>query len=182
MLEITIEGSLGQGVQSACRILADAFSRAGASVRAIVAPQGRESDGAVVGSVHVDRCPTNGGGDDPEVHHLLLLDFAHFAAAQDNVPVCQGIIVVNSPAAPCWRMPGAARVVAVDAAAIAGQAGLGPLVASAVIGAFARATGLLGLGHLVDAVNHGCLDQKAKHVAACAMAYREIAGAPPQQG
>jgi hypothetical protein len=40
-------------------------------------------------------------------------------------------------------MPGAAWVVAVDAATIAGQAGLGPLVA---------------LGDLVEVVNHGCLD------------------------
>jgi Pyruvate/2-oxoacid:ferredoxin oxidoreductase gamma subunit len=180
MLEITIQGSRGQGVQSGCRILADAFIQAGASVRAVVAPQGRESDGAVVGSVHVDWCPTNGGGDDHEIHHLLLLDSAYLAPAQDNFPLRQGIIVVNSSAAPCWRMPGAAWVVAVDAAAIAGQAGLGPLVASAVIGAFARATGLLGLGDLVEAVNHGCLDQKGEQVAACTMAYRDITAAPPQ--
>jgi Pyruvate/2-oxoacid:ferredoxin oxidoreductase gamma subunit len=37
MLEITIQGSGGQGVQSGCRILADAFIREGASVRAFTA-------------------------------------------------------------------------------------------------------------------------------------------------
>lgn len=123
LIEIKIQGGAGQGVQVGCRILADAFVRAGASVRAFATDGSKGRDSSVVAFVRV------------------------------------------------------ARVVAVDAADIAGPVGLGPLVAFAVVGAFGGATGLLGPDDLVAAVRHGGLDRKAENVAACIMAYRETAAA-----
>jgi len=85
-----------------------------------------------------------------------------------------GIVLVNSPSSPCSRALGAARIVAVDAAAIARGVALGATIA----GAFAGATGLLSVEDLAAAMAEaGGPGRKQKSVEAARLAYREAAEA-----
>jgi pyruvate ferredoxin oxidoreductase gamma subunit len=160
MLEIRIHGGGGQGAQVACKILADAFLRSGSRAQALPACGGERQGAPVTASIRVDDRPIPLRCDIARPHHALILD---------------PTVVVNSPSSPCGWMPLAARVVAVDATAIARRAGLGPIVATAVIGAFAGVTGLVSLDDLVAAVEHGSPLKKQEHVAACTAAYLEAA-------
>ena len=67
-------------------------------------------------------------------------------------------MVVNSPSAPGdLSLPGGYRVATVDAAAIAVRHGLGsraqPVVNTAILGAFVRATGVVPLDALLEAID-----------------------------
>jgi pyruvate ferredoxin oxidoreductase gamma subunit len=175
MLEIRIHGRGGQGGQVACQILAAAFFRAGAWVQAFAAYGGERRGAPVTASLRVDTVPIRVRCDVGEADHLLVLDAALLADLPDEILRAGGTIVVNSPQAPCGRMPGASRVAAVDASAIAREAGLGPIVSTAVLGAFAAATGLVGLDDLAAAVEDWSPVKKPENVAACAGGYRAVA-------
>ena len=174
-LALRIQGRGGQGVPVACRILADAFSRAGAWVQAFAACGGERRGAPVTASLRVDDAPIRLRGDVERPDHLIVLDPALLAGLADAVRGLDGLVLVNSPHAPCSRFPGSARVVAVDGDALAERFGLGPIVATAMVGAFAGATGLLPLEHLAAAVDEGSPAKKCEHVEAARLAYREAA-------
>ncbi|HEV8440007.1 MAG TPA: 2-oxoacid:acceptor oxidoreductase family protein [Methylomirabilota bacterium] len=175
MLEIRIHGGGGQGAQVACKILADAFLRSGSRAQALPACGGERQGAPVTASIRVDDRPIPLRCDIARPHHALILDPTLLADVGAACVEEGGTVVVNSPSSPCGWMPLAARVVAVDATAIARRAGLGPIVATAVIGAFAGVTGLVSLDDLVAAVEHGSPLKKQEHVAACTAAYLEAA-------
>ncbi|MEK7363873.1 MAG: 2-oxoacid:acceptor oxidoreductase family protein, partial [candidate division NC10 bacterium] len=68
------------------------------------------------------------------------------------------------------------RVIPVDAGAIARRAGLGPIVSTAMAGAFAGATGLISLPVLEEAVGEGSPARKEENAAAAREAYLLTAG------
>lgn len=176
MLEIRLHGRGGQGAQVGCQILADAFFRAGAWVQAFAAYGGERRGAPVTAYLRAGDRPIRLRCDIERPDHLLVLDPTLLGDA--TVEVAEGgCLVVNAATAPCGRMPGASRVVTVNASAIARSAGLGPIVATAVIGAFAGATRLVPFEHLLAAVEAGSPVKKAENVAACTEAYLESAHA-----
>lgn len=179
MLEIRLRGRGGEGVQVGCQILADAFFRAGAWVQAFVSRGGERHGAPVTASLRVDDRPVRLHDDLERPHCLLVLDPTLLGDVAAEV-ADGGIVAVNAPVAPCRRMPRGSRVVAVDGTAIAERAGLGPIVATAVIGGFCGATRLVSLDDLTAAVEQGSPAKKAENVRACTEAYREassLAGA-----
>jgi 2-oxoacid:acceptor oxidoreductase gamma subunit (pyruvate/2-ketoisovalerate family) len=160
MIEIRIHGRGGQGAVVASKILAEAAFLRGRYVQSYP-DYGVERRGAPVvafariaepGDQHFVR------QDIREPDHIAVLE----AALLGNPIVLSGLkeggwVVVNSPAEPSGlAVPGGFRVATVDASEIAVRHGLGsasqPVVNTAILGAFARATGLVALDALLEAI------------------------------
>lgn len=175
MLEIRIHGRGGQGAQVACQILADAFFRQGAWVQAFTAYGGERRGAAVIASLRVADAPIHERCDVEHPAHLVVLDPTLLAELPPGSLYIDGLVLINSPRAPCGRLAGAAKVGAVDADAIAHRVGLDSIVATAMVGVFAGATGLVSLEHLAAAVEAGSPTKKRENVQASLLGFREAA-------
>ncbi len=116
-----------------------------------------------------------------EPDHVLVLD----ATLLDAADVLAGLrpggwVVANSPSSPAsLPVPGDYRVATVDATAIAWRHGLGtaaqPVVNTAILGAFVRATGLVALADLVTAIELEVPADAAANRAAAVEAHDQVA-------
>jgi 2-oxoacid:acceptor oxidoreductase gamma subunit (pyruvate/2-ketoisovalerate family) len=177
MLEVRIHGRGGQGAQVACQILAGAFFRSGRYVQAFAAYGGERRGAPVTAYLRADTRPIRLRCDIERPRYALLLDSTMLAES----PIVSGmepggVLVVNAPSAVGLALGSGLRAVTVDAAAIAQRASLGPIVSTAVLGAFAGATGLVSLDDLAAAVEEGSPGRKRENIEACTAAYREAAG------
>jgi 2-oxoacid:acceptor oxidoreductase gamma subunit (pyruvate/2-ketoisovalerate family) len=181
MLTIRIHGRGGQGARVACRILAAAFRRGGREVQAFASYGGEHRETPVAAVVSVDARPIRRRDDVECANHVLVLDPSLLADITPGALREDGLVLVDAPAAPCRRSAWALRVVEIDASAIADRAGLGPIVATAMLGAFAAATGLVSLLDLKRAVAAGSPAQRDANVTACVAGYLTVGGlaAPP---
>lgn len=170
MLELRIHGRGGQGAQIGCQMLATAFFRAGHWVQAFAAYGGERRGAPVTASVRVDTQPIHLRCDIGRAGAALVLDPGLLGAITPASLVPDAVVVVNTAFAPGAPLADA-TVVAVDATGIAREHGLGPIVATAVLGAFAAATRLLELTDLLAAVEELSPVKKAGNVAACSAAY-----------
>jgi pyruvate ferredoxin oxidoreductase gamma subunit len=175
MLEIRIHGRGGQGAQVGCQILAHAFFRSGRCVQAFAAYGGERRGAPVTAYLRVDDRPIRLRCDIERADHALVLDASMLAEAPAILGTLRdgAVVVVNGREPPPVTLPAGARLVTIDAAAIARTHGLGPIVATAVLGAFAGATGLVALDELVGSVEEGSPVKKRENVEACAAAYRQ---------
>ncbi len=176
MLEVRIHGRGGQGAQVACQILAGALFRSGRSVQAFAAYGGERRGAPVTAFVRADSRPIRLRCDIERPQHVLVLDPTML---EDRRVVADmrpgGVVVVNSREAPAITLAARVRLVWLDAATIARQAGLGSIVSTAMVGAFGGATGLVALADLVAAVEEGSPTRKSENAEACAAAYAEAA-------
>jgi Pyruvate/2-oxoacid:ferredoxin oxidoreductase gamma subunit len=169
MREIRIHGLGGQGATLLSRLLAGAFERTGWPAHVVAPRAPATKDARVTARVLVDDART--------ARDAIVLDPSLVADVPPDWLPEAGVILVASGVAPCWRMPGASRVVTVDAARIARSHGLGAYVVSAMAGAFAGATGALRLPALEASIVDSHLKSTALHVAACRAAYYAAAEA-----
>ena len=161
MIELRIHGRGGQGAVVASKVLAEAAFLRGRYVQSYP-DYGVERRGAPV--VAFARIAEPGDEffvrqDIRRPNHLLVLDPTLLSSA----PVLSGLqpggwVVVNTPEAPgSLGVPEEYRVATVDAAAIAVRHGLGsrsqPVVNTAILGAFVRATGVVELEALLEAID-----------------------------
>lgn len=182
MIELRIHGRGGQGAVVASETLAQAAFLSGRYVQSYP-DYGVERRGAPVVAFARIAEP----GDDLFVrqdirapHHLLILD----ATLLDSADVLAGLrtggwVVVNTPEPPERLAVGCAcRVATVDASEIALRHGLGtpaqPVVNTAILGAFARATGIVSLQELLTAIEHAVPARAADNRAAAAEAYERV--------
>ncbi len=160
MIEIRIHGRGGQGAVIASQILAEAAFREGMHVQAFPS-FGSERRGAPVAAfVRLDREPVLVRTEIYEPHGLIVLDQS--LILQKLVDVTQGLrdggwILVNSSHPPEeFAHLGPYRLATVDAARIALEHRLGsvtaPIVNTAILGAFASFTGIVGLDAIADAI------------------------------
>ncbi len=177
MLELRIHGRGGQGAQVACQILAGALFRSGRFVQAFAAYGGERRGAPVTAFLRADDRPVRLRCDVERPHHLLVLDptvLLDPKVAADVRP--GGLVVVNCREAPAVPLPEGVRLVTVDAVAIASREGLGPIVSTAMVGAFGGATGLLSLEDLTAAVEEWSPTRRRENCRACAAGYAETAG------
>lgn len=176
MLEIRIHGRGGQGAQVACQILASAFFEAGHYVQAFAAYGGERRGAPVTAFLRVDERPIRVRCDIERPDHIILLDPTMLREVDVAANLREGgLVLVNARELPPHALPPQLRLLPVDAAAIAGRAGLGPIVSTAMVGAFAGATGLLSLEVLKEAVREGSPSKKDENVTACSEAYLLVA-------
>jgi 2-oxoacid:acceptor oxidoreductase gamma subunit (pyruvate/2-ketoisovalerate family) len=160
MIEVRIHGRGGQGAVVASHLLAEAAFRKGMHVQAFPS-FGSERRGAPVAAfVRLDEDPVLVR---TQIYHpdgLIVLD--QNLITQKLVDVTAGLkeggwILVNSPKPPeVFGDLGPYTVATVDASRIAAQHGLGsatsPIVNTAILGAMAALTGVIGLDELDAAI------------------------------
>jgi 2-oxoacid:acceptor oxidoreductase gamma subunit (pyruvate/2-ketoisovalerate family) len=115
-----------------------------------------------------------------EPDHLLVLD----PTLLDTADVLSGLrpggwVVVNSPDDPDQLHLGDdCRTATIDASGIAVRHGLGseaqPVVNTAILGAFVRATGIVDIDHLLDAIEKEVPIRAAENRAAATEAYEQV--------
>lgn len=176
MLEIRIHGRGGQGAQVACQLLAAAFFRGGDEVQAFAAYGGERRGAPVTAFLRVDSRPIRLRCDIERAGALIVLDRTLLAELAPGALRPGGLLVVNAAAAVTPPFP--ARVVTIDAGAIAEAAGLAGIVSTAMLGAFAGASGLLPLDVLAAAVAEGSPARAVENAAACRAAYYAAAALP----
>ncbi len=160
MEEIRFHGRGGQGAVIGSEVLAQAFFIEGAYVQAFPA-FGVERRGApVLAFCRVDRTPIHLRSQIYEPDHVIVLD----SSLLESVDVTKGLkeggtVLINGKRSlPHYRdlVGGQHRVSVVDAGSIAVEHGLGsaanPIVNTAILGAFSKVTGLVGIEAVVQAI------------------------------
>jgi 2-oxoisovalerate ferredoxin oxidoreductase gamma subunit len=179
MIEIRFHGRGGQGAVIATKILADAFFREGKHVQSFPA-FGVERRGApVMAFTRIDDEPIFVRCNIYEPDIVVVLD----PTLLDEIDVIGGLkhggtILLNSPHQEI-SIPGFKPFVVtiVDATAIAVRHGLGtdtnPIVNTAILGAFARVTGLVGIESVLDSIREGVPVGPEKNADAAREAYEQ---------
>ncbi len=180
MIEIRIHGRGGQGAVIASKVLASAVFREGRHVQSFPS-FGVERRGApVTAFARIDDHPVRLRCQIYEPDHLVVLD----PTLLDAIDVTTGLkpggwIIINSAKPPSsFDLPDIYRVATVDANAIAIRHRLGPanapIVNTAILGAFSRITGLVGIKAILQAVREGVPVKQDDNVAATQEAYNEV--------
>jgi 2-oxoacid:acceptor oxidoreductase gamma subunit (pyruvate/2-ketoisovalerate family) len=158
VIEIRVHGRGGQGSVIASKVLAAAFFDEGHFVQAFPA-FGVERRGApVMAFIRFDEAPVNLRCNVYHPHHLIVLD----SALTDTIDITEGFhedgwILINATRKPQeFEYAKKYRVAVVDANAIANRHRLGsqatPIVNTAILGAFARCTGLVKIESVANAI------------------------------
>jgi 2-oxoacid:acceptor oxidoreductase gamma subunit (pyruvate/2-ketoisovalerate family) len=158
VLEIRIHGRGGQGAVVASKVLAAAFFGEGHFVQAFPA-FGVERRGApVTAFIRIDSAPVRLRCNVYNPDHLIVLDHA----LTETVDITEGFkesgwILLNSRCSPDeFEYSQKYKVAVVDANEIAVRRGLGsratPVVNTAILGAFAKCTGLVKLESVLKAI------------------------------
>jgi pyruvate ferredoxin oxidoreductase gamma subunit/2-oxoisovalerate ferredoxin oxidoreductase gamma subunit len=182
MIELRIHGRGGQGAVVASKALAAAAFLQGRYVQSYP-DYGVERRGAPV--VAFARIAEPGDEwfvrqDIREPDHLLVLDPTLLETADVMAGLRPGgWVVVNSPQDPeTLGLGRECRIATIDASGIAVRHGLGseaqPVVNTAILGAFVRATGLVDLDSLLQAIDEEVPVRAAENRAAATEAYEQV--------
>lgn len=182
MIEIRIHGRGGQGAVVASQVLASALFREGKCVQSFPA-FGVERRGAPVAAfTRVDDREVRLRCEIYEPDHLMVLDPTLIEAVNITSGLKdKGWVVINSDKSPKeFNLPSKFRIATVDANGIAVKHKLGtrtaPIVNTAILGAFSKATGIVGLEAVVEAVKEELPINPEANAAACREAYDRVRG------
>jgi 2-oxoacid:acceptor oxidoreductase gamma subunit (pyruvate/2-ketoisovalerate family) len=183
LTEVRLHGRGGQGTVVASLILARAAMIEGRSVQAF--PEfGVERRGApVTAYLRIANSPIHLRCRVERPDHVLVLDPALLDRIDLPAPA-GGVLVANSPLPPSrLAVPAGWRVASLDATRIARARKLGsgalPIVNSPMAGAFARATGIVGLAALLAAIRENVPAAPDANVAAAEEAWAAVSGDLP---
>jgi 2-oxoacid:acceptor oxidoreductase gamma subunit (pyruvate/2-ketoisovalerate family) len=155
IIEIRWHGRGGQGTVTAAKIVAHAAFHAGYHGVAMTPTIGTERRGVpVFTSLKLSRHKIYDLSPIERPDMIVVLD--HLLLEENGVVnglKPGGVIVINSPKPPdAYRFPGM-QVAVADVTSLASRSGLKPgIVSSGIIGAFARANGLIAIEQLADAI------------------------------
>jgi 2-oxoacid:acceptor oxidoreductase gamma subunit (pyruvate/2-ketoisovalerate family) len=180
MIEIRFHGRGGQGAVVASKVLAVAFFHENLYVQSFPA-FGVERRGApVMAFLRVDPQPIQLRVNIYEPDHIIVLDPTLIGA----VDVTSGLkpngwIIINSHQPPeIFYHLKYFRTATVDATSIAIQNGLGsrtsPIVNTAILGAFSKVTGLIGIDSVALAIREELPGKKDENARAARKAYQEV--------
>jgi len=179
LVEIRTHGRGGQGAVIASKVLANALFKEGRYVQAFPA-FGVERRGApVVAFTRFDDSPVRLRCEIYQPDHLIVLD----QALTDTIDITAGLknggwIIINTHiSAEEFAYRDRFKLAVVDAAAVAWRHRLGsratPIVNTAILGAFAKATGLVGIDAVVEAVGESVPSKQEENKQAAIDAYNE---------
>jgi 2-oxoacid:acceptor oxidoreductase gamma subunit (pyruvate/2-ketoisovalerate family) len=180
MIEIRFHGRGGQGAQVASKILAVAFFHEGFCVQSFPA-FGVERRGApVMAFLRIDQQPIQLRVNIYEPDHIVVLDPTLIGA----IDVTSGlkpdgwILINSSQSSGTFGHLKNFRTATVDATSIAIRNGLGsrmnPIVNTAILGAFSKVTGLVGIDSIALAIREEIPAKKGENVQAAREAYQEV--------
>ncbi|MEW5880391.1 MAG: 2-oxoacid:acceptor oxidoreductase family protein [Pseudomonadota bacterium] len=176
MLQIIIQGRGGQGAQTAGNLLAAAFFAEGRHVQAFSTYGGARRGTPVSSYIRVDDRPIRLRCDIEQADAILCFDASLLAGPLAAAARPDTLIVVNSsrPAEHyAAALPGL-RVIPVDGLAISRRHGLGRIVNSALLGAFARAIEAPALDVLTQVLTDEAPKLHDENIAACEDGYRRV--------
>ena len=179
MIEIRFHGRGGQGSVVAAKVLADAFFHEDKHVQSFPA-FGVERRGApVMAFTRVDDTPIYVRCNIYEPDVIIVLDptLLSEVAVTDGMKT-GGLALLNIPQEKAGSLKlGDVTVAAVNATEIAVRHGLGtntnPIVNTAILGAYARASGLVCIESVAEAIRVGVPKDAEKNAMAAQDAYRE---------
>ena len=174
MLQIVIQGRGGQGAQTAGNLLATAFFAEGREVQSFASYGGARRGTPVSSFIRVDDRPIRLRCDIEQADAILCFDASLLEGRLLEIARPDTLIVVNSSRTPeqyAEQMPGY-RVIPVDGISISRRHGLGRIVNSALLGAFARAIEAPKLGVLTRALGERAPKLRDENIAACEEGYR----------
>jgi pyruvate ferredoxin oxidoreductase gamma subunit len=175
-LQIVITGRGGQGAQLAGNLLAMAFFAEGREVQCFATYGGARRGTPVSSFIRVDDRPIRVRCDIDQADALLCFDASLLAGRLLATAAPGALIVVNSRRAPAEfaaELPHY-RVLPVDGLAIAQRNGLGRIVNSALLGAFARALEAPALDSLSRTIADAAPKSGQENAQACLEGYRAI--------
>jgi pyruvate ferredoxin oxidoreductase gamma subunit len=176
LLQIIIQGRGGQGAQTAGNLLAMAFFSAGRQVQAFSSYGGARRGTPVSSFLRVDDRPVRVRCDIEQADAILCFDASLLEGRLLAAAGPATLIVVNSSRTPehfTGTLPGY-RVIPVDGIAISRRHGLGRIVNSALLGAFARAIEAPTLDVLTRTLIEEAPKLHDENIAACEEGYRWV--------
>ena len=175
-LQIVISGRGGQGAQLAGNLLAMAFFAEGREVQCFATYGGARRGTPVSSFIRVDDRPIRVRCDIEQADALLCFD-ASLLAGKFLASARPGALIVVNSSRPrgefASELPGY-RVLPVDGLAIAQRNGLGRIVNSALLGAFARALEAPALDTLSRTIADAAPKSRQENAKACLDGYRAI--------
>jgi pyruvate ferredoxin oxidoreductase gamma subunit len=177
MLAIVIHGRGGQGAQTAGNLLAATFFAAGRSVQSFATYGGARRGTPVSSFIRVDDRPIRVRCDIERADAILCFDATLLEGRLLATADARTLIVVNSArtrADFARALPGY-QVIPVDAIAISRRAGLGRIVNSALLGAFARALGEPPFAALQQTLRERSPRLVDENLAACSVGHEAAA-------
>ncbi len=180
MIEIRFHGRGGQGVVVASKTLAVAYFLEGKYVQAFPAFGAERRGAPVVAFTRVDDVPIRLRNYIYAPDHIVVLDptLLEMTNITDGLKK-GGLILINIDEPPStFSSYVDFRVATVDASGIAVEHGLGtptaPIVNTAVLGAFARATASAGLDAIARAIEDSVPHHPEQNVAAARAAFHKV--------
>jgi pyruvate ferredoxin oxidoreductase gamma subunit len=174
LLQIIIQGRGGQGAQTAGSLLAMAFFAEGRQVQSFASYGGARRGTPVSSFIRVDDKPIRVRCDIEQADAILCFDASLLAGPLLATARADTLIVVNSSRTPeefAENLPGF-RVVPIDGVSISRRHGLGRIVNSALLGAFARAIETPRLEVLTRTLIAEAPKLHDENIAACEDGYR----------
>jgi 2-oxoacid:acceptor oxidoreductase gamma subunit (pyruvate/2-ketoisovalerate family) len=180
MIEIRFHGRGGQGAQVASKVLAVAFFHEGFYVQSFPA-FGVERRGApVMAFLRVDQQIIYLRVNIYEPDHIVVLDPTLIGAVDVTSGLKQnGWVIINSHQPPEeFNHLRGFRMATVDATSIAIRNGLGsrtnPIINTAILGAFSKVTGLVGIDSVALSIREEVPGKKNENAKAAREAYQEV--------
>ena len=180
MIEIRFHGRGGQGAQVASKVLAVAFFHEGFHVQSFPA-FGVERRGApVMAFLRVDQQFIHLRVNIYKPDHIVVLDPTLIGAIDVTSGLKQnGWIIINShQSLEEFNTLKGFRTATVDATSIAIRNGLGsrtnPIVNTAILGAFSKVTGLIGIDSVALSIREEIPGKKNENAKAAREAYQEV--------
>jgi pyruvate ferredoxin oxidoreductase gamma subunit/2-oxoisovalerate ferredoxin oxidoreductase gamma subunit len=180
MIEIRFHGRGGQGAVIASKILASALFKEGKFAQAFPAFGAERRGAPVMAFTRFDRKTITRRSMVYEPNHVVVLD----EPILDVVDVTSGlkeggwILINSSKPASVFDQFRKFRMATVDANRIAQENGLGtataPVVNTVILGAFAKATGLVGLKAVLEGIQEYVPGKPEANVAAAKAAYEQV--------
>jgi len=174
VLQIIIQGRGGQGAQTAGNLLAFALFAQGRQVQCFASYGGARRGTPVSSYLRIDDQPVRLRCDIQRADAILCFDASLLEGRLLASAHAQTQIIVNSAHSAehfAQVLPGY-RVIPVDGLAIARRNGLGRIVNSALLGAFARALATPPLALLTDTLVAQAPKLHDENIAACEEGYR----------
>jgi len=171
MIEVRFHGRGGQGAVTAARLLAEAAFQEGKHCQAFPSFGAERRGAPVVAFTRINTKPIRIRTEVYEPNHVVVLDPTLLEAVNVAAGLRRGgIIVVNAKEAPGELKAG--KIATVDATAIALEFLGASITNTAMLGAFAKATGAVKLESLVEVIKrYFSANLVEKNVAAIKAAY-----------
>jgi 2-oxoacid:acceptor oxidoreductase gamma subunit (pyruvate/2-ketoisovalerate family) len=179
MIEIRFHGRGGQGAVTGANILAMAAFREGKDVQAF--PYfGVERRGApVTAFTKIDDRPVRIKSQIYEPDYVVVLDSSLLKAVDVTQGLKDGgVVIINTDKKPDDIKGVKGKIATVDATGIAVKHGLGskeaPIVNTAILGALAKATGIVKIQSIVDTIAESAPAKRKENALAAQEAYENV--------